>query len=262
MTETASSWLARALERWVRAVQRRAAAVVTGFVVLIAALSHYAATHLSVDTDTANMLSPQLPWRVAERELGKQFPSSPLLIVVDGETPEIADDAEARLIAALRTHPDLYANIFAAEADPFFRHNGLLYLSMPELQKLGDGLTRAQPFLGALSQDPTLHGLSALLTRALDAPAGIEFDLAPALNKVSEAVGATADGKFDRLSWQTMMSADASPQKSTRRYITVSPRFDYSELLAAAIPVEAGRAIPRDVKLGGDHGLHVRVQEE
>ncbi|HZP13930.1 MAG TPA: MMPL family transporter [Nevskiaceae bacterium] len=259
MTETASSWLARALERWVRAVQRRAAAVVTGFVVLIAALSHYAATHLSVDTDTANMLSPQLPWRVAERELGKQFPSSPLLIVVDGETPEIADDAEARLIAALRTHPDLYANIFAAEADPFFRHNGLLYLSMPELQKLGDGLTKAQPFLGALSQDPTLHGLSSLLIRALDAPAGIEFDLTPALNKIAEAVGATADGKFYRLSWQTLMSADASPQKSTRRYITMSPTFDYSKLLPGAVPIDTARAIAKELQLDAAHGVRVRL---
>jgi hopanoid biosynthesis associated RND transporter like protein HpnN len=259
MSETPSSWVSRALFRWVRAMQRNAAGVVIGFAVLIAALSYYAMTHLSVDTDTGNMLSPKLPWRMAERALAKQFPTSPLVIVVDGETSEIADDAEARLVAAMRARPDLYSNIFAAEVDPFFRHNGLLYLDLPALQKLGDGLTQAQPFLGALSQDPTLHGLSNLLTRALDAPAGVEFDLAPALSKVAETVGATADRKFYRLSWQTLMSADASPQKSSRRYITCSPTFNYTQMLPGAVPIDTARALAKELQLDAEHGVRVRL---
>ena len=254
------SRLSRALGQWVRWMQRRPRTIVLIAAIVVAALLRYTGTHLSVDTDTANMLSPQLPWRQAERALGRLFPNSPLLVVVEGDTPELADDAQRRLAQALTQHADLFQDVFAAETNAFFRRNGLLYLDQEALQKLADGLARAQPFLGALSQDPSLHGLSALLTRALDAPAGTDFDLAPALNKIAEGVGAVADGRFYRLSWQSLMgTGPAAVEAGNRRYITVSPKFDYSQLLPAAAAIDTARTLARELQLDVAHGVRVRL---
>jgi hopanoid biosynthesis associated RND transporter like protein HpnN len=251
--------MGRALARWVELMQRHARLVVVAFAVGIAALTYYAANRLSVDTDTANMLSSELEWRKSERELGRLFPSSPLLIVVDGVTPEIADDAQQRLVGALRQNPALFSDIFAAETDPFFRRNGLLYLDEQALHKVSGALMAAQPFLGALSQDPSLRGLSMLLGRALGAPAGADFDLSPALGKVGDTVSAVADGRFAPLSWQSLMSPDVSAQGGTRRYITASPKFDYAQMLPGAEAIDKAHALARELKLDAGHGVRVRL---
>ncbi len=259
MTESTSSGMGRALARWVRLMQRHARWIVPAFAIVIAALAYYTAGHLSVDTDTGNMLSPELPWRKAEKELSRLFPSSPLVIVIDGDVPEIADDAQRRLAEALKQKPGLFTDVFAAEIDPFFRRNGLLYLDEEELQKLSEGLLRAQPFLGALSQDPTLHGLSMLLVQATQAPEAADFDLTPALTKIADAIAAVADGKFHRLSWQSLMSSGDSPQAGARRYITVAPTFNYSQMLPGAQAIDATRTLVQELQLDAAHGVRVRL---
>src|SRR5205085_1736107 len=74
-----------------------------------------------------------------------------------------------------------------------------------------------------------------------------------------ETVGAVADGKFHPLSWQSMMDSGGTAQAGKRRYITVSPKFDYSQLLPAAAAIDAARAIARDLNLDPDHGVKVRL---
>ena len=45
------------------------------------------------------------------------------------------------------------------DASPYFRKEGLLFLSKPELTDLLNRTIDAQPFLGTLSADPTARGL-------------------------------------------------------------------------------------------------------
>lgn len=226
-----------------------------------AGLAIYTASRLSVDTDNQNLLSPKLPWRQAEGELDRLFPqlSNSLVFVIDGATPELADDAQRSLVQRLRSRPDFFAEVFAAETDPYFRRNGLLYLDLPALQALVDDLTRAQPFLGALNQDPSLHGLFTLLGRALEAPPGQDFDLAPALGKIAQGVGAVADGRFFQLSWQELMGGMPLAPNARRRFIEVSAHLDYSRLLPAAGPVNAARGFIRELHLDAGRGVRVRL---
>ena len=259
MNETRNR-ISAALGRWVGRMQSSALWVVLLAAIAGVGLVRYTATHLSVDTDTGNMLSPQLEWRKAERELSRLFPNSPLVVVVDGDSPELADDAQRRLVERLRAQHDLFPEVFAAETEPFFRRNGLLFLSEDALQKLADRLTRAQPFLGALSQDDSLHGLSTLLVRALDA-GDQDFDMAPALNQIAEGVGAVTDGRFFRLSWQALMNTTPGLVSGAvnKRYIAVTPRFDYTQLFPGGAAMDAVRATARDLQLDAQHGVHVRL---
>src|SRR5256885_8938142 len=114
MNETRNR-ISAALGWWVGRMQSSAVWVVALAAIAGVGLVRYTTTHLSVDTDTGNMLSPELQWRKAEHELSRLFPNSPLLVVVDGDSPELADDAENRLVERLRAQHDLFPEVFAAE---------------------------------------------------------------------------------------------------------------------------------------------------
>src|SRR5882724_7200619 len=98
--------ISAALGWWVRRMQSSALWVVAIAAIAGVGLARYTATHLSVDTDTGNMLSPELEWRKAERELSRLFPNDPLVVVVDGDSPELADDAEKRLAERIGAQHD------------------------------------------------------------------------------------------------------------------------------------------------------------
>ena len=218
-TKQTRTSLTRALHAWVGLMQRRAGWVLAIALLLGIVLGRYAWTHLSVDTNPENMLSAQLPWRQAEQRMDQLFPDldEGLVVAVDGSTAEVADRAQRRLVDSLRAQPDQFQEVYAAETDPYFRHNGFLYLDTPALQKLADGLNQAQPFLGALTHDPSLHGLFNLLDRAATNPAAADFDLSPALGKIADGADAALAGRFYALSWQDMMGTGVNVGDATRR---------------------------------------------
>ena len=255
------SALARALRAWVGLMQRRAAWVLLVAVLLGIVLGQYAWTHLSVDTNPENMLSAQLPWRQAEHRMDQLFPDldEGLVAVVDGSTPEVADQAQRRLVERLRAQPQQFLEVYAQQTDPYFRHNGFLYLDTPALQKLADGLNAAQPFLGALSHDPSLHGLFTLLDRAATNPAAGGFDLAPALGKVAEGVDAAVAGRFQALSWQDMMGTGVDVGDAKRRFIEIKPKLDFGQLFPTEQPIAAFRATVAELHLGPAQGVTVRL---
>ncbi|MGH8505559.1 MAG: MMPL family transporter [Stenotrophobium sp.] len=261
MMQAENRRLTHALGRWVGAMQRHALAVVVLAALLSAGLLHYTSRNLSVDTNNANMLSPALPWRKAERAMDRWFPqmSHTMVVVIDGDTPELADDAMRRLLGKLRSRPDLYPGIFAPEAEPFFRRNGLLYQSDKELLQTADQLQQAQPFLGTLAQDPTVHGLFVLLDRATTHATAQGFDLAPALGKIADGIRATGAGKFYQLSWQELMSSGGAMPDATRRFIDISPHLDYSSLLPAQAPMDTLRQMFGQLQLDAAHGVRARV---
>ena len=66
----------------------------------------YTLKNLAINTDTEEMLSENLPWRVTFDAYKREFPyfSDYIVIVVDGATIDIARDSAAQLANALRTN--------------------------------------------------------------------------------------------------------------------------------------------------------------
>src|SRR5262249_13755137 len=89
---------------------RRAVAVIVLFAILAIASGFYTAHHLRMDTDTTNMISAKLAWRQEAIRLADMFPQNNglLVIVVDGKTPELADQATATLLSRLNERPELF----------------------------------------------------------------------------------------------------------------------------------------------------------
>ena len=102
-----------ALAYWVAGVLRWRKLAIAVSLLATALAAFYAAGHLGVNTDTANMISATLPWRRDFIEYRDAFPvrDRNLLIVIDAPTPARADAFSAALLAELRKRPDLYHSI-------------------------------------------------------------------------------------------------------------------------------------------------------
>src|ERR1700676_5069224 len=124
--------LARSIARVVAASVRGAVVIILICVVGGVLLGTYAVTHLSVDTDTNDLISPDLPWRKREAEFDRAFPQNVdlLAVVIDGATPGQAEDAATYLAQWMRDRPQLYKTVRRPDGGEFFTRNGLLFLSV------------------------------------------------------------------------------------------------------------------------------------
>src|SRR4029077_9486514 len=120
-----------------------------------------AAGHLAIDTNIEHMLPTDLAWRRNEVALDRAFPQNDglLVIVVDGQTGDLADRAARELAAGLRAAPELFRYVRQPDGGAFFDKNGLLFLPVAELEALSERLLAAQPLIGSLARDPSLRGL-------------------------------------------------------------------------------------------------------
>ena len=229
---------------------------------LTALSGFYAAGNLKIDTDTAGMISEDLPFRQRFKAFRHAFPtlSDNVAIVIDADVPDRADRAADRLAARLRADPDRFPLVFSPETHPFFLRSGLLYLGLDDLTGLADDLADSQPFLSTLAADPSLRGLAAVLKDALD---GAENDdparrIASVLNRISEAAAATAEGKSAPLSWRNLINTSLD-EGTNRRVIVTKPKVDFGSLSPAAEAMARIRTLARDVGLTEEAGVTVRL---
>src|SRR5208283_1930090 len=77
--------------------------------VLALAAAFYVSSRIRIDSDTAKLVDPNLPWQRAAADLDRQFPQNQdlIVIVVDGATPDQGSDAAAELARRLKLRPDL-----------------------------------------------------------------------------------------------------------------------------------------------------------
>ena len=151
----------RLLDQWTGLTRRFAWLVVALATLASAGAGIYIARSMAINTNTVDMLSADLPFRKADRAMAEAFPRNvdAIVVVVEGDTPELAEAAANALADGFRLRPEVFGPVFDPAGDPFFRHNGLLYLSPDRLEAVVDQLSAAQPFIGALAADPSLRGL-------------------------------------------------------------------------------------------------------
>jgi hypothetical protein len=253
----------RFLAGWIEWACRFSWAIIVLAVLITAGASYYTVTHLKVDASVDKMLSQDLPFRQNEIAIGEAFPQTKdvLSVIVEAESAEAADDAATALAARLASMPDRFRSVFYPEGDPFFRRNGLLYLSVPALEEMSDKLAQAQPLLSSLSADPTLRGFTDILRLAIEqADAKAATALAPALNKMASTVRNLEEGREARLSWQSLLDGSESEDATaTRKYIVVQPVLDHNSLEPVSDAVAAIDRSIADLKLDERHGIEIRL---
>ncbi|HEY6983660.1 MMPL family transporter [Reyranella sp.] len=224
----------------------------------------FTAQHFAMTADTAQLISTKLKWRQRELAFEAAFPQLDKLtmVVVDGATPELADDAAKRLAAALRERPDLFRTVRRPDGGPFFDHNGLLLLPLDDVRAVTTGLVQARPLLGALATDPSLRGVLATLSNLLEGirhGQGSLRGIEPMTSALAETFEKTAAGQPAFFSWQTVIRGSPAEPRETRHIVLVQPVMDYTALEPGAAASDAIRRTAESLGLDGTHGVTLRL---
>src|SRR5271169_6655643 len=121
----------------------------------------YAAKHITIDSDSSRLIAADVSWRQRERAFDAAFPrrANLIAVVVDGATPELAEQAAAALTERLSRESELFRAVWRPDGGPFFDRAGLLFESTTALSLTMQRLIAAQPLLGSLAADPSLRGV-------------------------------------------------------------------------------------------------------
>jgi hopanoid biosynthesis associated RND transporter like protein HpnN len=222
----------------------------------------YTVRHISIDTDSTKLFSTDLPWRQREVAFDAAFPQrvNPIVIVVDGATPELAEEATAALADSLSGRSGLFRQVFRPDGGPFFDRNGLLFLSSQELARTTEHMIAAQPFLGSLALDPSLRGLMQTLSLAMEGVSRGEAkldDLARPLAALTDTLQRVLAGNPAPLSWRSLISGPTTGMRELRRFILVQPVLDFDALQPGAHATEAIRSA--ELRLSLDRSVRVRL---
>ena len=236
--------------------------------VVTAAALLTAMQRMAITTDTSQLISPDVAWRVEERQMEEAFPQlrDVMLVVIDGKTPELAEDGAARLTAALAADSKTFRRVTRPDGGDFFGREGLLFGSIEDVRSATRTMIDAQPLLGPLAADPSLRGVTSSLSTMLDGVNRGDVNLAridKPLSALSSAIDGSLDGKNPAFSWQELFDTGggglALPK---RRLILVQPVLDHAALMAGENAADSVTRTARELKLDEAHGVRVRLTGE
>lgn len=243
---------------------RRALWVIVTLLLCTLLALFYAFTHFSVDTNTSNALSRDLPFQKRELAYHKVFSQDQhtIVVVLQGKNPQSTAAAVSRLEAWLRARPKEFHSVYVPGGGSFFEKNGLLYLSPEQVRAFANRITNAQPLIARLSADPSLAGLSDLLSLAISQRLsnGVQLPGMTAIfSALDEAVKAQLDGKEYQISWSEMMGGGLSRLGPAQRFVIIQPAMNFQSLQPAGAAIHALRDGLQSLQLNSAHGLSVGI---
>jgi uncharacterized protein len=252
------------IERLVGASASRAWVVVAAVTILCALATQFIVTHFAMTTDTSALLSSKLPWRLRQAAFDGTFPQegSGIVVVVDGRTPELSEGAAARLAAGLRAQTGLFHSVERPDSGPFWAHEGLLFESTGDLERLIAHLLAAQPFLGSMAADPSLRGLAntaSLIAKGAGSGQASARELRIPLRSLADALEDVNRGKPHFFSWRNLITGHAPNHRELRHILLIDPALNFAQLQPGKRPTAAIRATARRLHLDEAHGVRVRL---
>ncbi len=256
--------LSNRLVAWVRFVDDHARAVLGLIGGLTIALFAFAALNLGINSDNTALVAEHLQARQNYLAFTRSFPNieNVILIVIDGETPELARHAATTLEQALESRPDLVSDVYVPGSGEFFEKYGLLYRDLDDLDEFALQMSRVQPILASLEQDPSIENLARLIEYALDEQKGAEGGLAELTVLLDRVGDATVEAYREfplAVSWEEILLRGSSIESVTRWVLVVDPVLDFDSLFAASKPMSEIRRIATLAELDPDHGIRVRL---
>jgi len=246
MSPTSShSIVVRAIHWWEENVLNRPWWLIIVSLLACGLIGKYTVDKLTINTNTADMISIKLPFQQNRIRLESAFPQdiSTVLLLVEGGTPERTDAAVTRIAAELEKSKAEIRSVYIPDGGDFFARSGMLYLDLDKLQDLSVKLAEAQPFIGRLANDNSLGGLFGILRQALDGSAdAVDMNFDPVLNRLADAIGAALEGRPPQLSWQQLMFDQKSGLGIDKRFLIVTPVLHFEEFLPAEKSIAAIQA--------------------
>src|SRR5262249_17671637 len=235
---------------------------VLGLVLLLSAGSTvYAARHFAIRTDINELISKELSWTKRATEYMAAFPQREILVVVDAPTPELVEQATAKLAGALQGRHDLIRVVGQPQSGPFFERNGLLFLPAEEVQRIADGLTRSDALLETLAVGPGLPGTRDALSFGLTGVERKELkldDMTRPMTMAADTVEDVLAGRPAGFSWRVLASGKPAQRRDLHRFIEVEPVLDFSALQPGRAATSAIAQTAADLHLAQDYRARVR----
>ncbi|AJE96987.1 MMPL family transporter [Pandoraea apista] len=247
--------------RIVRFSAKHAYPVIFASLLLVIASSVYVAKHFAINTDISSLIDSNTPAAERGREIDRAFPQKAdiTLAVVQAPAVEFADRAAAELAEKLSTETDVFRSVSRPGSGEFFARNALLFASLDDVKSLTGKLEDAKPLLNRLAQDPSLTGLSNLLSVTLQTPlltGQVKLpDMARLLGNAADTTEAVLAGRPAGMSWRSLVA----PDTVARSYVQVQPVLDYAALEAGANAATRIRDAAADLKLAERYGATVRL---
>lgn len=261
--------LTNRLKRIISFTAHKPFAVIAAALLLTLSSLYFAANHFEMTTDTGELISPTTEWRKNEDKVTAAFPKTvdAIVVVIDGKTPEIASGAAARLAAALNEDKKNFSSIVRPDANDFFQRHGLLFSDTPEVQATVSKLIDAQPLLGGLAYDPSLHGVANTIATAAEGAADepdnkAAADLALPLTRIDQAVSASLSGKPAFFSWQQLFATKGALSPPTRTLLQAYPVLNFNVLKPGEDAVDAIHIKARELGLDEAHGIRIGITGE
>ncbi len=264
MSAHSSSMIDRFLCWWGTQVLRFPWLLILTVFILSGSSLYYTSQNLGVNTNTAEMLSPDLPFQKNRQRIEAEFPqdANVIILVVDALTPEQTSLAANMLADTLKAQPRNFSSVYIPTENEFFRQQALLFLDQNELEDLSAKLIDAQPFIGYLSQNYHLEGLFDIVSKALKKTDDhLPMDLEPLLLAINNSLAHQLSGKPYAVSWQNLLAADKLNSKTNRTIVIARPRMNFEAILPAEQALTAAR---NTVKLiMQEHpGIRIRITGE
>jgi hopanoid biosynthesis associated RND transporter like protein HpnN len=207
------------------------------------------------------LISADLPWRQREERFLESFPQRQILVVIDAPTPELVEQAAAKLAHALATRSELIHSVRQIQGGNFFARNGLLYLPTDEVARVTDGLTRANVLLKTLAADPSLRGILHALSLGIT---GVQRgalkldDMTRPMTMAADTAEDVVAGRPASFSWRALAGGKPVEPTDLRRFIEVEPVLDFTALEPGRAATDAIAQTASDLKLGADYQARVR----
>lgn len=252
------------LARWVDGVHRRAIPVSVVILLVTALLIPYTTCHLGINSDYVSVMSESLPSRKAYQEFSSLFPNldNAMLVVVNGDTPELTRQAADALEASLARQTERFTDVYQPLAGEFFERNGLLYLALEDLDRFAEHMTRLQPVLAELEREASLRQLTEIIEFALEEvhrQGDDEQQWAQVLDGVQQAaVNSYADYPVS-VSWEEVFLKGTSVEVSSQRVIIAHPVLESEDMLLARQAMRQIREAAAELELTPERGVRVRI---
>lgn len=263
MIERARTYLIRLLERWTDFIGHRSFVVLFLSLLATVGVAIYTVNHFRIDTEMADMISEKLPYRKLEKEFQSAFPQfkETIVVVIDADTPEAARLHRDKLAERVKRETGLFKGVYAPGGGEFFERNGLLYLSVKDLEALSENLASAQPLLGLISKDLTLRGLFSVIERIVSQEGDIEQKtrLVPFFDRLAQAIESSTSSRPKPVSWQELILGKEVAAEASRQFIILDPVLDYATFSGGEAGIEAIYRIRDELGLDEASGVKVRL---
>ncbi|HEY2185568.1 MAG TPA: MMPL family transporter, partial [Xanthobacteraceae bacterium] len=258
--------LTRTIERTVVFCTRHAGLVLLAAIAVAIASCIYAARNFGITTNVNELIvTNNSPGYQNQKAYQADLPEHKILVVIEAPTPELADQAAAKLAQSLPARSDVLGFVGEAGGGPFFQRNALLFLPAQDVARITGELSHSAPLLRVLASDPSLRGIADALSFAA---AGVEHkqidlsDLARPLTLGADTLSEVLAGRPASFSWRVLMQGQPATPEELRRFIEADPKLNFAALEPARAATGVIRQAAADLKLASDFDARIRLTGE